>query len=202
MHLQGTLAELDREIEGLLARCNSTLEVSHDPEYSSHPAQYPSQTGPVFERPGQDFGLAQQSEAPSILPQFDQREIQSEAELEGQHPGVTLLGQLCEGLEGLVEIGHGLTERGAVVGLGAGLLAVGHGFVPHLTPQGMVRQAFDRLGHPLGRQRLESFDNACMQHPPSLLQEAPVGHLVRQGVREGVVRVGEQPGLIQELRRL
>ena len=71
-----------------------------------------------------------------------------------------MLGQVREGLEGLLEGGHRLAERGAVVGPGAGLLAVGDGLVPHLAPQGMVRQAFDLLGHPLGRERLKGLDNA------------------------------------------
>ena len=66
----------------------------------------------------------------------------------------------------------------------------------------MVRQAFDLLGHPLGRERLEGLDKARVQHPPPLQQEAAVGHLVRQGMLEGVFRLGEQAGLIQKLRRL
>ena len=65
-----------------------------------------------------------------------------------------------------------------------------------------MRQAFDLLGHPLGRERLEGLDQARVQHPPPLQQEAAVGHLVRQGMLEGVFRLGEQAGLIQELRRL
>ena len=63
-------------------------------------------------------------------------------------------------------------------------------------------QAFDLLGHPLRRERLEGLDNARVQRPPPLQQEAAVGHLVRQGMLEGVFRLGEQAGLIQELRRL
>jgi hypothetical protein len=51
-----------------------------------------------------------------------------------------------QGLEGLLEGGHRLMERGAVPSPGTGLLAVGHGFVPHLAAQGMVGQAFDLLG--------------------------------------------------------
>ena len=167
-----------------------------------HPGQHPSQPGPIVERPGQGLGLAQQGEAPPILSQWRQRASQREAELDGQPPGVAVLGQVREGLEGLLEGGHRLAERGAVVGPGAGLLAVGHGLVPHLAPQGMVRQAFDLLGHPLGRQRLEGLDNARVQPPPPLQQEAAVGHLVRQGMLEGVFRLGEQAGLIEELRRL
>ena len=66
----------------------------------------------------------------------------------------------------------------------------------------MVRQAFDLLGHPIRRQRLEGLDQACVQYPPPLQQQAVVGHLMRQGMLEGVFRLGEQAGLIQELRRL
>ena len=104
-----------------------------------------------------------------------------------------------EGLKGLLKGGHRLAERGAVEGPGASLLAVGHGLIPHLAPQGMVRQPLDLLGHPLGRQRLESFDNAGMQRPAPLLQETSVGHLMREGVLKRIFALGEQPGLIEKL---
>ena len=41
-----------------------------------------------------------------------------------------------------------------------------------------------------------------MQHPPPLLQETAVGHLVRQGVLEGVLALGEEARLVEELGRL
>ena len=159
-HLQGAVAECGREFEGLPACCNGAVGVSRHPAYLGHPGQHPSQPDPIVERPGQGLGLAQQGEAPPMLSQRAQRASQREAEIDGQPPGVAVLGQVREGLEGLLEGGHRLTERGAVVGPGAGLLAVGHGLVPHLAPQGMVRQAVDLLGHPLGRERLEGLDNA------------------------------------------
>ena len=65
-----------------------------------------------------------------------------------------------------------------------------------------MRQAFDLLGHPLGRQRLESLDQARVQPPPPLLEQTPIGHFVGEGVLEGVFVVGKQAGLIQELGRL
>ena len=113
-----------------------------------------------------------------------------------------MLGQVREGLEGLLEGGHRLAERGAVMGTGAGLLAVGHGLAPHLAPHGMVRQAVYLLSHSLGRERFDGLDQACMQHPPPLQQQAAVGHLVRQGMLEGVFLFWEQAGLVQKLRRL
>jgi hypothetical protein len=201
-YLQGTLAKRGREFEGLLARRNGAIVVSRLPEYNSHLGQHLSQPSPIVERPGQGLGFAQQCEAPLVLSQCGQRAIHSEAEVDSQYPGVAVLGQVRKGLKGLLEGSHRLAERGAVAGPGAGLLAVGHGFVPHLAPQGMVRQAFDLLGPPLGRQRLKGLDNAPVQYPPPLQQETVVGDLVCQGMLESVFWLREQAGLIQELRRL
>jgi len=50
----------------------------------------------------------------------------------------------------------------------------------------MVGQAFHLLGRPVGRERLKRLDDPGMQHPPPLQQEATVGHLVRQGMLEGM----------------
>jgi hypothetical protein len=202
LRLQGIVAKFDCEREGLLACCNGAVVVSSQPEYLGHPGQYPSQPGSIVERSGQGLGFARQSEAPPILTHYSQRELRCEAEVDGQHPGVAGLGQVREGLEGLLEGGHRLAERGTVVGPGTGLPAVGHGLAPHLAPHGMVRQAVDLLGHPLGHKRLESFDQTRVQHPPPLQQEAVVGYLVCQGVFEGVFLFGEQAGLIQELSGL
>ena len=69
-----------------------------------------------------------------MLSHCGQRTIQSEAELNGLHPGVAVVGQVREGLEGLVEIAYNLAQCSAVVGPGPSLLAVEHGLVPHLAP--------------------------------------------------------------------
>ena len=54
----------------------------------------------------------------------------------------------------------------------------------------MVRQAFNLLGHPLGRRCLEGLDDACAA-PPPLQQEAAIGDLVGQGVLEGILALGK-----------
>src|SRR5215510_9563315 len=102
---------------------------------------------------------------PPNLSQLGQRSSQREAELDSPYSSVAGLGQVRESLEGLLEGGSRLAERGTVVGPGASLLAVGDSLVPHLAPQGMVCQAIDLLGPPLGRQRLKGLDNPRMQHP-------------------------------------
>src|SRR5262245_34120962 len=101
LRLQGALAEFGRELERLPAHLNGAGEVSRLSEYQGPLGQYPSQPDPVVECPGQGLGLAQQGEAPPMLYQWIQRAFQSEAEIDGQHPGVTVLGQVREGLKGL-----------------------------------------------------------------------------------------------------
>ena len=107
-----------------------------------------------------------------------------------------------EGTERLLEVPHGLAVGRPRQGLLPRLPAVRQGLVPHLAPQGMVRQAFDLLGHPVPSERLQGLDDAGMQRPPPLLEQAAVGHLVGQGVLEGVLALGEEARLVEELGRL
>ena len=51
--LQGAIAELDREREGLLACRHGAVVVSRDPEDIGHLGQHPSQPDPIVERPAQ-----------------------------------------------------------------------------------------------------------------------------------------------------
>src|SRR5262249_8348061 len=73
---------------------------------------------------------------------------------------------------------------------------------PPLPPQGVVGQAFGLLSYPVPSESFQGPDDARMQRPPPLLEEAAVGHLVRQGVLEGVFQLGEEARLVQKLRSL
>ena len=61
--------------------------------------------------------------------------------------------QMREGTERLLEAPHGLAVGRPRHGLLPRLPAVHQGLVPHLAPQGMVGQAFDLLGYPVGSER-------------------------------------------------
>jgi hypothetical protein len=66
----------------------------------------------------------------------------------------------------------------------------------------MMRKAFHLFAEAV---RVECFDGlyeAGMKSPTPHLQEAPIGHLVSQGVLEPVYELGEEAGLIKELSRL
>src|SRR2546428_376714 len=62
----------------------------------------------------------------------------------------------------------------------------------------MMRQPFDLLGYPVPNQGLDGLDDARMEHPPPLQQEAPVSHLVREGVLEGVFALGKEARLVEK----
>ena len=127
---------------------------------------------------------------------------QVKPEIDGLRQRVAVLGEVLQGHQRLLEGGHRLAVGRARQRLGPRLPAVGHSLVPHLTPEGMVRQPVDLLGEPLRRQPFEGLDNAGVQRTPPLLEDSPIGYFVRQGVLEGVFQVREQVGLVEELGRL
>src|SRR5262249_57165197 len=99
-------------------RRQGAVEVSRDVAYKGHRGQRPCQPGPVVECPGEDRGLTREGEAPPMLAQLGQWVAQREAELDGPHLGIAMVRQVRECLEGLLERGQCLAERGAVVGPG------------------------------------------------------------------------------------
>jgi hypothetical protein len=124
-----------------------------------------------------------------MLSQWAQRAIQSKAELDGQHPGGAVLGQVRESLEGLPAGGRCLVGRGALGSAGSGLLAVGDSLVPYLASQGVMGQAFYLLVPPVAGQRFERLDNPGMQRPAPLQEEASIRHLLESWFVIGVVNV-------------
>ena len=125
--------------------------------------------------------------------------MQSESEIDGLLACVTCLRQMWQGSERLLEIPHGLAMGRLHHGLLPRLSAVCQGLVPHLAPQGVLRQTFDLLCQPVLSERFKGIDDAGMQRPPPLLEEAAVGHLMRQGMLEGILQLREEARLVQEL---
>jgi hypothetical protein len=65
-----------------------------------------------------------------------------------------------------------------------------------------MRQAFNLLGQAVGSEVFESLQDARMQPPSPLLEEAAIRHLMGQGVLEGILALWVEARLVQELRRL
>src|SRR5262249_10749115 len=106
---------------------------------------------------------------------------------------------MWEGAERLLEVPHGLAVDRPRHGLLSSLPEVHQGLVPHFARQGGMRQAFDLLSHAVPSERFESLDDLGMEHPPSLLEQTAVGDLVGEGVLKGVLTLGEEPCLVEEL---
>ena len=63
-----------------------------------------------------------------------------------------LAGEMLQRLQRLLKVRHRLTVCRMGHSLDPSLAAGGHGLVPHLAPQGVVRQPVDLLGQPVGIQ--------------------------------------------------
>ena len=74
---------------------------------------------------------------------------QAQADIDGLLVARATLGEMREGHQRLLEVRHGLAIGRPRHGLLPRLPAVGQGLVPHLPPQGMVRQPFDLVGQPV-----------------------------------------------------
>jgi hypothetical protein len=70
---------------------------------------------------------------------------------------------MLQGHQRLLEARHGLAGGRACLSFLPGLAAIGQGLVPHLAPQGMVRQPFHLVGEPVSLALFAGRDNAAMQ---------------------------------------
>ena len=107
-----------------------------------------------------------------------------------------------QGTERLLKGLHSLAVGRSCQGFLPRLPEVQQGFIPHLTPQGVMGQVFDLLGHPFPGERLQSLDDAGMERAPPFLEQRFVGHLLGEDMLEGVRVLGELTRLIEELGRL
>jgi hypothetical protein len=107
-----------------------------------------------------------------------------------------------EGTKRLLEVPHGLAVGRSRHGLLPRLPAIRQGLGPHLAPEGMIGQPFHLLGHLISGKRLQGRDDPGMECPPPLLEQRLIGHLLGEGVLEGVLYIGEEARLVEKLSRL
>jgi hypothetical protein len=101
--------------------------------------------------------------------------------------------------ERLLQGTYCFSVRGAGRGPLASLLQISRGLLPDFAAERVVREALDLLGLAAGIERFDRLHDPRVQSPPALLEQAPVGHLVRQRMLEGVFEFGKQARFVQEL---
>src|SRR5712691_3447716 len=161
--------------------------------------EYPSQPALIAQGLSQAFRLAKVVEKPPELSEGVERIAQVEAEIDGLFDGLAALREMLQRTERLLEPRHRLPVGRPVEGLGARLTEVLDGFLPDLAPEGVVAQPLDVFGQPPGMQGFDGLHDPAVEDPAPLLQEAPVRHLVREGMLERVFEIGEQARLVEEL---
>src|SRR6185369_17434350 len=109
--------------------------------------------------------------------------------------------QRGEDAQRLFEPGPGVPERRARGRLESGLPEVVHLLLSQLSPTGVVGEPLDVLTEAIRVERLDRRDDPRMKLLAALLQEPAVRDVLRERVREGVLRVRIEPGLVDELRR-
>jgi hypothetical protein len=62
-----------------------------------------------------------------------------------------------------------------------------------------VGQPFHLFAVPLGRERFQRLDDPNVEDAPSLVREMLVGSLLGEGMLEGVLALGKEASLIEEL---
>jgi hypothetical protein len=63
----------------------------------------------------------------------------------------------------------------------------------------MMGEPLDLLTEAVSVERLDGVDDPCVKLAPTVPQEPAVRDLVRERVREGVLEIRKQPGLVEEL---
>src|SRR5206468_3302534 len=109
------------------------------------------------------------------------------------------LAKVRQGSESLFEARHGFRIGRAVGGLGPGLTEICDGLVPNFAAEGMVGQAVDVLSQPVSMQVLNRRQDPSVEGPPSIREDACVGHLVAQSVLEDVFPLWDELRLMEEL---
>jgi hypothetical protein len=143
--------------------------------------QNPSEPMLVAELGRQLLGVAKMTKLRVRLSQGVERDARLEVK-------VDLLLQSLRGLRQMRGYGQRFLERrrGRTIGrpterLGARLTEVGDRLLPHLAPDGVVREPLDLLAQAIGCEPLDHIDEPGMQGAAVLLEDAPIGNLLGEG---------------------
>src|SRR5262245_35908516 len=151
---------------------------------------------------GERLGLSQVLESPTRLPQGREGAAESQPDFNPVREGVSRLWQMLQSEEGALQNHRRLAVRRALHRLVSRLQTVFEGLLPRLTFQRVVCKSLGMLQQPPPILLLNAADDASMQFPTRILQEAPVYHFVRKRMLEGVGGLGGRADLVEQLGRL
>src|SRR2546427_6939971 len=167
-----------------------------------HEGRNPSKPALIADPFGENFSLAEVVEDSRELSEGSERTAKVEPEIDTLLDGLATLGEMREGSERMFEPRDRFPVGRACGSLRPGLTAVGDGLFPYLSLEGMVGEAIDLLGQPVGVELFDRLHDPSVEGPPSVLEDTRVADLVAQGMLERVLRLGDESRLVQELASL
>src|SRR5712691_4232542 len=130
-----------------------------------------------------------------MLAEWQERIAQAEAEIDRLLPCILTLREMLQRDQRLLEAPHCFSVSRAHGRLDAGLAAVHQGLLPYLSAQGMMRELLDLGGQAVGIERLDDVHDAGVERAPPFLEQAPIGHLLRESMLEGVSELRKEARL-------
>ena len=170
LDLETRVRQLGGDVEGLSARIDGPLMVTHVPKSRPDVGQDQAQTAPVTELSRQGFSLAHVLQDPPVLTERGEHRSRVEPEVDGLGGGLAAHGQACEDAKGLLERVQGLAVRGTARGADASLAEVGDRPVPEAATEGMVGEHLHMLSAPVAVESLDRRHDARMQLTTPLLE--------------------------------
>src|SRR6266850_3391375 len=188
--------------EGAAASLDSVVEIARYPETVSHEGGDPTQPALIADLFGENLAFAKVIEDSPGLSEREERIAKLQQEIDPLLDRSSALRQFPEGFERLLEARDGFSMGQAGGSLHPGLTAVGDGLVPDRAPEGMVGEAIDLLGQPVGIDLFDRPHDPSVELLPSVLGETRVGDLVSERVLECVFHLGDETRLVHELAAL
>ncbi len=188
--------------EGALAGFERADIVAHRQQRVRHLDGDASQPTLIAEGCGKRFGFAKVEEDLSVLSEREEGRIEVVPQVDGLFSCVAQIREMLEGNQRLLKARHRLSKGRARRRFSARLPEVPYRLLPHLSPKGVLGEPVDVLHQAVGIEPLNDLHNAGVQGASALLEQAVVGHLMREGVLEGIVQLGEETRFVEELRRL
>src|SRR2546425_8868349 len=102
----------------------------------------------------------------------------------------------------LLKVRDGVAVRGASSRLGPRLMEVHQGLLPVFASERVVGKPIHLLGQTVLVQRFDGYHDSRMEGAAPILEETRIGNFMGEGVLEGVLEVGKQARLVEELASL
>src|SRR5215470_18384902 len=156
----------------------------------------------IPERSGRSLGNLQRLGQLSKLAQRQQRRPQREAQIDRLFLRLACFREVTERAQSLLIGSPRLLVSRTPQRSHTGLSGVFDRCLPQLTVKRVVGESLDLLAEAVPVECLDGVDDPCVKLAPALSQEPAVCDLVREGVLERVLDLGEKSCLVEEFRCL